>query len=74
MILEVLEAESRESLEKLDKKEVIDILFDLCIKHDPKAIQGSLDKEQNVSDAIVKLGMFMVMYHVNQKTKQAERN
>lgn len=69
MILEAIEEDVREALAACTKEEVIDVFIALAVKHDPKSIeQGERGSKQ---EAIVKLGLFMVMWHFNQQAKES---
>lgn len=68
MILEVMEQEVMEVLELCSKEEVIEIMMALAVKRNPKILESS--EEGPKQDAIMKLGLFMVMYHLNGQARR----
>ena len=70
MTIEVMESDLRESLEPLTKEQVIEMFIALAVKHDAEYLAKLPALSDGLSGAAAKLGLFMIIWHMNSQTKK----
>lgn len=63
-MLEVMERDAKEALLKLEKEDIIDVMFELAINHN---MEYAKQIEGQKQEAMIKMGLYMVVRMVRDK-------